>query len=199
MALLMGKPSRIAISPLTPLESPAKSHATIEGDKMGSGSGSGIIEVVEGASTMADCGIIWSAGTSSTVRTDMTVDPHINMPKDANAGQMEEDEQHAYIKQALTDPALARLQADHGNSMVDANNISLEQQLEALYTVNPDISYSCMNEMYHKAAMKLWKMSAAPGLEEDSPEFVKAMMILMRSLMHIYCLTRRKAYREDPH
>ncbi|KAF8997530.1 hypothetical protein BDQ17DRAFT_1329368 [Cyathus striatus] len=161
----------------------------------GSGSGSGIVEVVEGASMMTDHGIIQSAGTSSTVRTDTAVDLHINMPKDATAGQMEKDKQYcAYIEQALTDPAVAQPQVDHSSPAVNTDNILLQQQLEALCIVNPDISHSHMNEMYNKAAMKLHKMPAVHSLEEDSPEFVKATMILMRSLMHIYHSTRRKAY-----
>ncbi|KAF8994123.1 hypothetical protein BDQ17DRAFT_1431256 [Cyathus striatus] len=94
MALLMGKgkASRSVNPPSQPLSPPqslAKSHATIEGDK--TGSGSGIIEVVEGASVTADHGIIQSAGTLSAVRTDTAVDPCINKPKDANARQTEED------------------------------------------------------------------------------------------------------------
>ncbi|KAF8982137.1 hypothetical protein BDQ17DRAFT_1438051 [Cyathus striatus] len=72
----LGSPS----SPLTPLESPTSS-------------GSGLVDVVEGASVAANHGIIQPTGTLSTVRTDVAIDPHINMPKDAPAGQLDEDEQ----------------------------------------------------------------------------------------------------------
>ncbi|KAF8980331.1 hypothetical protein BDQ17DRAFT_1439005 [Cyathus striatus] len=198
----LGLPS----SPLTLLESPIRSQVTVEGDlvSLASGScvhdGSGLVEQVRGASTLDDHSMIQPAGTSPAEQIETSENPHTIPTKGTPSAQLGEDEQqHEYIKQALTDPALAQLQADHSNSMIDADHISLEQQLEALYAINPDITCTCMNELYNKAVMKLQKMPAAPGLVEDGPKFVKATLILMKSLLHIYRSTRRKAYKEDPH
>ncbi|KAF8999532.1 hypothetical protein BDQ17DRAFT_1427769 [Cyathus striatus] len=187
----MGKGKGMASAPQTlPLNHhhhPLRSQVTIEGDPVGPASGShthngsGLVEQVVGASAPDDHRIIQTAGSLSAERIETAENLRTIPAKGTPSAQLGEDKQRReYIKQALTDPALAQLQVDHSNSMIA-------------------LIIFLLNNNWRLSVMKLRKMPAAPGLVEDGPEFVKATMILIESLLHIYHSTRRKAYKEDPH